>query len=230
MLSRNPATPNSIVISVRSSTMSSRRRFPPQRSTRHRGTGDPCRLLVVLRAQRGNANYFGDLLWHPLLHFPVRSSATSFVRLKHRALEVQLSPHLDMKQRSATSSSASVATDGRCRDCVHGGWLVADVDSWRFPHCSRAFQCRPGKGGEPRSFTIGVPRRIHQWRRRLLNNDLLPKWTQYFGSVCCPQCALPFGSWCFHALMVFAVKTGVHAECCRHPLVREPRVRVRVLA
>jgi len=89
MLSRNPATPNSIVISVRSSTMSSRRRFPPQRSTRHRGTGDPCRLLVVLRAQRGNANYFGDLLWHPLLHFPVRSSATSFVRRKHRAPALQ---------------------------------------------------------------------------------------------------------------------------------------------
>ena len=120
--------------------------------------------------------------------------------------------------------------DGGCRDCVHGGWLVADVDSWRFPHCSRAFQCRPVKGGEPRSFTIGVPRRIHQWRRRLLNTDLLPKWPQYFGSVCCPQCALPFGSWCFHALMVFAVKTGVHAECCRHPLVRGPRVRARVLA
>ena len=39
--------------------------------------------------------------------------------------------------------------DGGCRDCVHGGWLVVDVDSWRFPHCSRALQCRPGKGGEP---------------------------------------------------------------------------------
>ena len=92
------------------------RRFPISRSQML------CRMLAHWK-------YIGDLLWHPLLHFPVRSSATSFVRLKHRALEVQLSPHLDMKQRSATSSSASVATDGGCRDCVHGGWLAASYSS-----------------------------------------------------------------------------------------------------
>ena len=198
--------------------------------SRHRLEGWVQPMGLGLRSQIPDQSLPGALSNACALEILRRSPVAPIVRLKHRALEVQLSPHLDMKQRSATSSSASVATDGRCRDCVHGGWLVTDVDSWRFPHCSRAFQCRPGKGGEPRSFTIGVPRRIHQWRRRLLNNDLLPKWTQYFGSVCCPQCALPFGSWCFHALMVFAVKTGVHAECCRHPLVRGPRVRARVLA
>ena len=92
------------------------RRFPISRSQML------CRMLAHWK-------YIGDLLWHPLLHFPVRSSATSFVRLKHRALEVQLSPHLDMKQRSATSSSASAAIDGGCRDCVHGGWLAASYSS-----------------------------------------------------------------------------------------------------
>ena len=80
------------------------------------GRGFPTSRSQMLCRMLAHWKYFGDLLWHPLLYFPVRSSATSSVRLKRRALEVQLSLHL---------LSASVATDGRCRDCVHGGWFVS---------------------------------------------------------------------------------------------------------
>ena len=194
----------------------------PLRSLHEGETGAPVVVVVLYRCPSRNWSNSGELILSSDCHRgPTRSAA------QYTGCPVE---SCKSEARLVMATPGPKAT----RNLIDGCPFVLSVcmqASWKEGNRNPRFGYADGEAGfTPRSFTIGVPRRIHQWRRRLLNNDLLPKWTQCFGSVCCPQCALPFGSWCFHALMVFAVKTGVHAECCRHPLVRGPRVRARVLA
>ena len=114
MLSRNPATPNSIVISVRSSTMSSRRRFPPQRSTRHRGTGDPCRLLVVLLRELGPTSH--ETLRHCCHETRSRTSLAVEPRTSPRALVSPLSAASCC--RPCWTHGVAVGLDGPMAPCL----------------------------------------------------------------------------------------------------------------